>query len=122
MILTLLIAMVSAYVLGAIVALLSGRCAVGRGLVAACGAVGSVAALSLGATGIASGISWTVTSARILPLTGVALRLDGLGAFFLVVIGLVGCAASIYAFGYSAQYARRYSLRLVGAMFNLLLL
>ncbi len=122
MILTLLIAMVSAYVLGAIAALLSGRGAVGRGLVAACGALGSVAAASLGAMCIASGVSWTVSSARIIPLTGVALRLDGLSAFFLVVIGLVGCAASIYAFGYSAQYVGRYSLRLVGVMFNLLLL
>ena len=122
MILTLLIAMVSAYVLGAIAALVSGRSAVGRGLVATCGTVGSAAALSLGATAVVSGSSWTFTSARVLPLTGVALRLDGLGAFFLVVIGLVGCAASIYGFGYSAQYAGRYSLRLVGVMFNLLLL
>src|SRR6266496_3816237 len=46
----------------------------------------------------------------------------GLGAFFLVVVGLVGCASAIYAFGYSAQYAGRYSLRLMGVMFNLLLL
>jgi hydrogenase-4 component B len=122
MILTLLIAMVSAYVLGAIAALVSGRGAVGRGLVATWGAVGSAAALLLGATAIVSGSSWTFTSARVLPLTGVALRLDGLSAFFLIVIGLVGCAASIYGFGYSAQYVGRYSLRLVGVMFNLLLL
>jgi len=122
MTLTLLIAMVSAYVLGAIAALLSGRGAVGRGLVAACGAVGSVAALLLGTTIITSGIQWTVSSDRFLSLTGIALRLDGLSAVFLMVIGLVGCAASIYAFGYSAQYVGRYSLRLLGVMFNLLLL
>jgi hydrogenase-4 component B len=122
MILTLLTTMVSAYALGAIAALLSDRGAVGRGLLAACGVVGSIAGLALGATVIASGIPGTFTSARFLPLTGVALRLDGLGAFFLIVIGLVGCAASIYAFGYSAQYVGRYSLRLAGVMFNLLLL
>jgi hydrogenase-4 component B len=78
--------------------------------------------LAQGVLVIASGIPLTFTSARLLPLTGVALRLDGLGAFFLVVVGLVGCASAIYAFGYSAQYAGRYSLRLVGVMFNLLLL
>ena len=120
--LILFLVMISAYLLGAFAALLSGRGAVGRGLVAAGAAVGSAAGLALGVLVIASGIPLTFTSARLLPLTGVALRLDGLGAFFLVVVGLVGCAAAIYAFGYSAQYAGRYSLRLLGVMFNLLLL
>ena len=122
MISTVLITMVSAYVLGAIAALLNVRGTVGRGLVALCGAVGSIAGLSVGAIVIVSGVSWTFTSERFLPLTGIALKLDGLGAFFLIVIGLVGCTASIYGFGYSAQYVGRYSLRLVGVMFNLLLL
>lgn len=120
--LTLFLLMISAYLLGAFAALLGGRSAIGRGLVAAGAAVGSAAGLALGVLVIASEIPLTFTSARLLPLTGVALRLDGLGAFFLVVVGLVGCASAIYAFGYSAQYAGRYSLRLVGVMFNLLLL
>ena len=120
--LTLFLVMISAYVLGALAALVGGRSAIERWLVAAGAVVGSVAGLALGVSVIASGIPLTFTSARLLPLTGVALRLDGLGAFFLVVVGLVGCAAAIYAFGYTAQYARRYSLRLVGVMFNLLLL
>jgi hydrogenase-4 component B len=122
MMLTLFIVMISAYLLGAFAALLGGRSAIGRWLVAAGAVVGSVAGLALGVLVIASGIPLAFTSARLLPLTGVALRLDGLGAFFLVVVGLVGCASAIYAFGYSAQYAGRYSLRLVGVMFNLLLL
>jgi hydrogenase-4 component B len=120
--LTLFLIMISAYLLGAFAALLGGRSAIGRWLVATGATVGSVGGLALGVLVIASGNTLTFTSARLLPLTGVALRLDGLGAFFLIVVGLVGCAAAIYAFGYSAQYAGRYSLRLVGAMFNLLLL
>ncbi|HEX9425818.1 MAG TPA: hydrogenase 4 subunit B [Pyrinomonadaceae bacterium] len=120
--LTLFVVMISAYVLGALAALLSGRSAVGRALVAAGAAFGSIAGLALGLFVIASGIPLTFTSTQLLPITGGALRLDGLGAFFLVVVGLVGCATAIYAFGYSAQYAGRYSLRLVGVMFNLLLL
>src|SRR6266542_1286646 len=120
--LTLFVVMISAYVLGALAALLSGRSAVGRALVAAGAAFGSIAGLALGLFVIASGIPLTFTSTQLLPITGVALRLDGLGAFFLVVVGLVGCASAIYAFGYSAQYAGRYSLRLMGVMFNLLLL
>jgi hydrogenase-4 component B len=120
--LTLFLLMSSGYVLGALAALLGGHGTAGRWLAAAGATVGSIAGLSLGVLVIASGSPLTFTSARLLPLTGVALRLDGLGAFFLVVVGLVGCAAAIYAFGYSAQYAGRYSLRLVGVMFNLLLL
>jgi hydrogenase-4 component B len=114
--------MLSAYSLGALAALLSGRSALARGFVAAGAAGGSIAGLALGLFVIASGAQLTVTSGQLLPITGVALRVDGLSAFFLVVVGLVGCAAAIYAFGYSAQYAGRYSLRLMGAMFNLLLL
>ena len=120
--LTLFIVTFSGYSLGTLAALLSGRSTLGRGLVAASAAIGSIAALALGVLVINSGIPFAFASARLLPLTGIALRLDGMGAFFLVMVGLVGTAASIYAFGYSAQYAGRYSLRLVGAMFNLLLL
>jgi hydrogenase-4 component B len=119
--LTLFLVIVSAYVVGALVALLGGRSSLGRWLAAAGAGVGSAAALALGIV-VVSGIPFTLTLANTLPFTGIALRLDGLGAFFLIVVGLVGCAAAVYAFGYSAQYAGRYSLRLLGAMFNLLLL
>jgi hydrogenase-4 component B len=119
--LTLFLVIISAYVVGAFAALLGGRSPLGRWLTAAGAAVGSVAALALGVV-VVSGIPFTLTLASTLPFTGIALRLDGLGAFFLIVVGLVGCAAALYAFGYSAQYAGRYSLRLLGAMFNLLLL
>jgi ABC-type branched-subunit amino acid transport system permease subunit len=84
-------------------------------------ALGSLAAAALGAVVLATGVPLTATAA-FLPLTGLVLRLDGLGAFFLVLIGLVGVAAAVYGFGYSAAYAGRYSLRMLGAMVNVLLL
>ena len=120
--LNLFLLMVSGYVLGALGALLGGRTLVGRGLAAAGSALGSFAGFLLGTYAVTSGNLLTFNSARFLPLTGVSFRLDGLGAFFLIAVGLVGCAASIYAFGYSQQYAGRYSLRRLGVMFNLLLL
>jgi hydrogenase-4 component B len=120
--LTLFLLTVFGYVFGAMAALLGGQGAVSRWLAAAGAAFGSIGAFVLGVFVIASGTPLTFTSARLLPLTGVAFRLDGLGAFFLIVVGLVGCATAIYAFGYSALYSGRYSLRLVGVMFNLLLL
>jgi hydrogenase-4 component B len=119
---TLFLVMVAAYSLGGLAALVSNTRAIGRALAAAGAAVGAGAGSALGASVIISGVPYTAVFVEILPLTGVALRLDGLGAFFLLVIGLVGVAAAIYGFGYSAGYTGRYSLRLLGAMFNVLLL
>jgi hydrogenase-4 component B len=114
--------MLAAYGLGALSALMIGRGPLGRGLAAAGAAIGAAAAFALGVTIMASGIPFAFSLANVLPLTGVALRVDGLGALFLIVIGLIGMAAAIYGFGYSAAYEGRYSLRLLGAMFNVLLL
>ncbi len=82
---------------------------------------GALADVALGTLGLGGGVTPTV-SASFLPLTGFALRVDGLSAFFLIVIGIVGGASAVYGFGYSAAYEGRYSLRLLGAMLNVLLL
>lgn len=119
---TLLIAMMTAYIAGALGALLFGGGAAGRGIAALGAAVGSGTGLALGLTAIASGAVLAPAPARLLPLTGLMLRLDGLSAFFLILIGLLGMAVAIYGFSYSAAYEGRYSLRLLGAMLNVLLL
>jgi hydrogenase-4 component B len=114
--------MISAYVVGAIGALLIGRGAAGRGVAGLGAALGSGAGLALGLTAIVSGQAVTFTTIRILPTAGMTLRLDGLGAFFLIIIGLIGLAVAGYGFSYSAVYEGRYSLRMIGAMLNALLL
>src|SRR5881296_1900372 len=111
---------VASYAVGALAALIF-RGMVGRALVAVGALVGSLGTLALGAWCLATGATLAF-AAPWLPLTGLALRADGLSAFFLVVVGLGGAAASVYGFGYSAHYDGRYSLRLLGAMFNVLLL
>jgi hydrogenase-4 component B len=116
----LLTVLLLAYPIGALAAL-GARGAAGRWLVAASGLTGSLAGLALGATCLGRGVVPTI-EAPFLPLTGLALRVDGLSAFFLVVIGVVGAAATVYGAGYSAAYEGRYSLRLLGAMLNVLLL
>ncbi len=116
----LLTVLLGAYPIG-VAAALGARGALGRGLVAGCGLAGALAGVGLGAVCLGTGIVPTVT-APFLPLTGFALRVDGLSAFFLLVIGVVGAAATVYGFGYSAAYEGRYSLRLLGAMLNVLLL
>ncbi|HTM10311.1 MAG TPA: hydrogenase 4 subunit B [Verrucomicrobiae bacterium] len=121
---TLFFAMVIAYGFGVTAALAGGRRAIGRGLVAFGAIAGSAAGLALGATVIAGGTAWTLSIPELLPLGGgFALRLDPLGAFFLVVIGVGAVPAALYGWGYSAAYeGGRASLRLLGAMFNLFLL
>jgi hydrogenase-4 component B len=110
----------AAYPLGALAAL-GIRGAGGRALVAGCALVGALAGLGLGAVCLGAGLTPTF-AASFLPLTGLALRVDGLSAFFLIVIGVVGGAVAVYGFGYSAAYEGRYSLPLLGAMLNVLLL
>jgi hydrogenase-4 component B len=116
----LVVVLLTAYPIGA----LAGpaiRGAVGRGLVAACAFIGALAGLGLGAVCLGAGLVPAFT-ASFLPLTVFTLRIDGLSAFFLIVIGVVGGAVAVYGFGYSAPYEGRYTLRLLGAMLNVLLL
>ncbi len=119
---TLFLVMITAWIAGAIASLVTGRGVIARSVAALGAGVGAAACLLLGAVELVTGQTLTLGSARMLPVSGLMLRLDGLGAFFLVIIGLVGLAAAIYGFGYSANYEGRYSLRMAGAMLNLLLL
>jgi hydrogenase-4 component B len=116
----LLAVMLVAYPAGALAAL-GARGAPGRALVAGCGLAGALGGLGLGAVCLATGRAPTF-SALFLPLTGFTLRIDGLSGFFLIVIGLVGAAVTVYGFAYTAAYEGRYALRLLGAMLNILLL
>ncbi|MEX2147429.1 MAG: hydrogenase 4 subunit B [Candidatus Rokuibacteriota bacterium] len=116
----LLLVTVAVYAAGAGAALVLGGRA-GRAVVAACAVAGAASGMVLGARCLWGGVT-PAFSASFLPLADLALRVDGLSAFFLVVIGLVGAAAAVYGFGYSAAYEGRYSLRLLGAMLNVLLL
>src|SRR5258706_16291029 len=97
----LLLVMLAAYGFGALAALISTRAAACRALAAVGAVVGAGAGIGIGALVLIERTPFTGTLLDLLPLTGFALRIDGLGAFFLVIIGLVGGAAAIYGFGYS---------------------
>ena len=119
---SLFLLMLSGYVFGTLSALVFGRGALSRGLSAVGAVLGSCAGFALGVTTLASGGLFRFSIPFFLPLTGFALQLDGLSAFFLIVIGLIGVSTSIYGFGYAEAYEGRYSLRMLGAMLNVLLL
>ena len=56
------------------------------------------------------------------PLLSFAVRLDGLGLFFVLVLSLLGVALSIYALGYARSYFGRKPVGALGALYNGLLL
>ncbi|HVB38735.1 MAG TPA: proton-conducting transporter membrane subunit, partial [Vicinamibacterales bacterium] len=96
-----------------------------RWLAAAGACTGSVATLLLGADVLISGEP-VALPARIFPVSGILLRADALSAVFLVLIGLVGTAAAIYGYGYTAAPASGTGHgtpdpRRIGALLNLLL-
>jgi hydrogenase-4 component B len=117
---TLVTGAIVCYLAGAIAALL-GNDRWGRILGAWGAASGAAISLALGMVALASGSVFSAVF-DFPSLTGFALRIDGLSAPFLILTGLVGAASSVYGAGYSAAYTGVYSLRKLGALFNLLLL
>src|SRR5262245_11620861 len=116
-----LLALAAVAYAGGALAAVGTRGTVARGIAGAGAVLGSLTALSLGLWCLSVGARPTLP-VPILPVSGLALRVDGLSAFFLVVVGVVGAASGVYGFGYSAQYEGRSSHRGLGPTFNVLLL
>jgi hydrogenase-4 component B len=116
--------MILAYTVGVLAALMGGTGKLGRGLAALGAALGAGAGMALGATVIVSGVSFSLFLPGLIPIAGgFVLQLDSLGAFFLILIGLVAIPAAIYGVGYTgADEDGHSSLRFLGIMFNLFLL
>ena len=121
---TLFFIMLGGYVFGALSAAAGGRSAQGRWLTALGAMVGAGAGLALSVVVLLTETPFVLTFPNILPLGGgLALRLDPLGAVFLLVIGIGAVPAALYGVGYTADYADgRASLPLLGVMLNLFLL
>ena len=115
--------MVGAYTAGALGALAAGSSALARSVTAAGALLGAAAGLVLALAVLIAGAPFALTVPDLLsPGGGLALRLDALGAFFLLLIAVGGLPSALYGVGYTAGYAGRYSLRWLGAMLNLFLL
>ncbi len=113
-------AAIACYLAGALAAL-AGNDRWGRRLGACGAAAGAALTFGLGAVALATGAVFTF-ACESPSLTPLALRIDGLATPFLILTGLVGAASAVYGCGYSAAYAGVYSLRKLGALFNILLL
>lgn len=114
--------MLTAFTLGILGSLVVGRGVFARAFSTLCAGLGSGASFALGIQGLVNSTPFDLYLPEWLTTTGFALRMDGLGAFFLILIGLVGMAVSIYGYSYTSHYEGRYSLRMIGSLLNLLLL
>lgn len=82
--------------------------------------LGSLFALGLGLAGLLGG-ALSVSVPEILPVGGVALGVDQLSAFFILVIAVAAVPSALYAIGYTREYEGRYSIAGMGAALNLFL-
>ncbi len=82
--------------------------------------LGALFALALGLAGLAGG-ALKVSVTQILPVGGVALGVDHLSAFFILVLAVAAVPSALYAIGYTREYEGRYSIAGMGVALNLFL-
>jgi hydrogenase-4 component B len=94
-----------------------------RGLTTAGATVGSTAGLVLALDALIRGVPFQLEIPQLLAVAGgVSLRLDRLGAFFLLVVEVVAIPSALFGGAYSRVYEGTHSLRLLGVMLNFFLL
>ncbi|HSF02206.1 MAG TPA: proton-conducting transporter membrane subunit, partial [Solirubrobacterales bacterium] len=121
--LPLLVAMVLGHLVGAGGALVARTGSSARGFTAAGAVVGSAAGLALALAALIWGATFQLEIPELLAIAGgVSLRLDRLGAFFLLVVEVVALPAALYGGAYSRAYEGGSTLRGLGAMLNVFLL
>jgi hydrogenase-4 component B len=88
-------------------------------LASLCGIVSSVVALATGAAATNQSIDLLPS---LIPYIKFTVRLDPLGAFFLLIVSLLGFALSTYSLGYARGFYGRKNVGVLGAFFNALLM
>lgn len=87
-------------------------------------ALGSLLLVVMAASIALSGSALEISSpfAAPVPSLSIEFHVDGMSAFFMLIIGLVALAVSIYSIGYVGEYSEKYSKKALGFLFNLLVL
>ncbi|MEW6604940.1 MAG: hydrogenase 4 subunit B [Thermoproteota archaeon] len=85
---------------------------------------GSTLTVALAASIILSGSLLEMSSPLPAPVPALNIEfyIDGMAAFFMLIIGLVSLAVSIYSIGYVSEYSERRSKKALGFLFNLFVL
>ena len=87
-------------------------------------AVASLLTVALSASVLVSGSVFRLSSPIIeaLPSMSLSFYVDGIAAFFMLIIGLVATSVSIYSVGYAGSYSGRHSIRALGSLLNIFVL
>jgi hydrogenase-4 component B len=117
----LLWATLTCFGVGAMSALITFRAPqVSRVLGHSCALLGALCTFAFAIGGLLGG-TWHWTLTDLLPVGGVALGLDRLSAFFVLIIAVGAVPASLYAISYTRMYEGQHSLAWLGFTFNLFL-
>jgi len=86
--------------------------------------VASLLTVALSASVLLSGQVFRLSSPIIgaLPSMSLSFYVDGIAAFFMLIIGLVATSVSVYSLGYAGSYAGTHSVRAMGSLLNLFVL
>lgn len=91
-----------------------------------CAALGAFCGVISGVVSLAGGAARANTSvelfASLVPYVQFTVRQDALGAFFGLIVSLLGLALSLYSLGYARGFYGRKNVGVLGAFFNALLL
>ena len=124
---TLLVTSLCGYVIGAVAGLLFLRHerlanVLSFGTAALSALIGLLAALSFLASGVGAPAPQIELLPSLIPYIIYTVRLDALGAFFVLIVSLLGFALSTYSLGYVKGFFGRKNVGVLGAFFNALLL
>ena len=84
--------------------------------------LGGVAGMAAALTVLWTRSTYSLSLWKIVHGVSLSFRIDGLSAFFLLIISLLAVAVSIYSFGYVTEYYEKKNVGLLGGGLNLFLL
>ncbi len=112
---------VSLFLGGAILGLISRNGRFSRPLIFIPSMMGSILTILFSITVITTkSLSWEVP--HVIPFFNLEIFVDGISAFFMLLIGIVSFAVSLYSVGYSKEYEIKKRISIFGFLFNIFIL
>ena len=110
------------YVIGAILGLLSRNASLTKTLTFVPSTVASVLLVIFSASIIMSGKSLQLVAPGTLSFFNFEILIDGISAFFILIIGIVSFTVSLYSIDYSKEYEIKKRISALGFLFNIFIL
>lgn len=112
---------VSLFLIGGILGLVSRNGRFSRPMIFIPSMIGSILTIVFSVDVILTkSLSWTVP--HIIPFFNLEIFVDGISAFFMLMIGIVSFAVSLYSIGYSKEYENKKRISVFGFLFNIFIL